>query len=216
MNNQAVLEIVRSSGVIAIIRAKSSDQLLQAADAIHAGGVCAIEVTLTTPGALEVIELAVSRYKDRGIAFGAGTVLDVESTRSAIQAGAQFVVSPNFKPSVIKLCRRFAVPVLPGVYTPTEIVDAWEAGADMVKVFPASVGGPGFIKAIKSPLPQVELVPVGGVTLENAAAYIRAGATAIGVGSELIDTKILESRAWDILAERANHFIAEVQRGRAG
>ena len=214
MTQPTVLDIIRSTGVIAILRAKSSEQLLRAAEALHAGGISAIEVALTTPGALEVIAQAAARFQGSGVAFGAGTVLDAHSARNAIQAGAQFIVAPNFKPVVIKVCRRYAVPVLPGAYTPTEIVAAWEAGADMVKVFPASVGGPGFIQALKSPLPQVALVPVGGVTLENAAAFIRAGASAIGVGSELVDAKTLASQAWDALAERAGRFITEVQRAR--
>ena len=215
MTHQAIMDLIRTTGVIAILRAKRPDQLLRAAEALHAGGICAIEVALTTPGALEVIAQAAAHFEGSGVAFGAGTVLDAESARSAIQAGAQFIVAPNLKPAVIKACRRSAVPVLPGAYTPTEIVAAWEAGADMVKVFPASVGGPGFIQALKSPLPQIELVPVGGVTLENAAAFIRAGASAVGVGSELVDAKTLASQAWDALAERAGRFIAEVQRGRS-
>lgn len=214
MANQSVLEIIRDTGVIAIMRAKSSDQLLQAADAIHSGGVCAIEVTLTTPGALAVIEQAAAHYQGQGVVFGAGTVLDAESARMAIQAGAQFIVAPNFNVDMIALCRRYSVPVLPGVYTPTEIVAAWEAGADMLKVFPASVGGPGFIKAIKGPLPQVELVPVGGVTLENTAEFIRAGGSAVGVGGELVAPQLLEAKDWPTLTERASRFIEEVKRGR--
>jgi 2-dehydro-3-deoxyphosphogluconate aldolase/(4S)-4-hydroxy-2-oxoglutarate aldolase len=214
MGSQAVLEIVRRTGVIAIMRAKSSEQLLQAADAIFEGGICAVEVTLTTPDALELIKQAVLRYKDQGMAFGAGTVLDAESARLAILAGAQFVVSPNFKPGVIALCRRYSTPVFPGVFTPTEIMDAWEAGADMVKVFPASVGGPGFIKALKAPLSQVELVPVGGVNLNNTAEYIRAGATAVGIGAELIDPKLVEAKDWHALTALASRFIQEVKLGR--
>ena len=210
------MDIIRTTGVIAILRAKSPDQLLRAADAIHAGGVRAIEVALTTPGALEVIAQAAARFQGSGVVFGAGTVLDADSARNAIQAGAQFIVAPNFKPAVIEACRGCAVPVFPGAYTPTEIVAAWETGADMVKVFPASVGGPAFIKALKSPLPHIELVPVGGVTLENAAAFIHAGASAVGVGSELVDAKMLEAQAWDTLAERAASFLAEVQRARSG
>ena len=215
MKSQFVMDIIRGCGVIAIMRAKSSEQLLQAADAIRLGGVQAIEVTLTTPGALEVIAQAVSRYKNQAIVFGAGTVIDAESARMAIQAGAQFVVSPNFKPAIVAMCRRYSVPVFPGVYTPTEIVEAWEAGADMVKVFPASVGGPGFIRAIKGPLPQIEVIPVGGVNLDNAAEFIHAGAAAIGVGGELMDQKWLDSGDWDNLTGRANRFVEEVKRGRS-
>ena len=214
MNHQESLEFIRRTGVIAIMRAKSSDQLLRAADAIREGGVCVIEVTMTTPRALSIIEQAASRY-GQDVLFGAGSVLDAESARAAILAGAQFIVSPSFKPALVEICRRYSIPVMPGAYTPTEVLTAWECGADMVKVFPASFGGPGLIKALKAPLPQVELVPVGGVNLETAADFVRAGAAAVGVGSALINQKLLEAGDWAALTERAQRFIEEVGRGRA-
>ena len=213
MNHQEAMRIIRESGVIAIMRARSSDQLMQAAEAISSGGVQAIEVTMTTPGALGVIEQATAKYGADAL-FGVGTVLDAETARAAILAGAQFVVAPTFNDALVRMCRRYSIPVFPGAYTPTEILAAWEAGADMVKVFPASVGGPGLIKAIKAPLPQVELVPVGGVNLETTADFIRAGAAAVGVGSALIDNKLLESGDFATLTDRARRFIAEVERGR--
>jgi 2-dehydro-3-deoxyphosphogluconate aldolase/(4S)-4-hydroxy-2-oxoglutarate aldolase len=213
MNRETCLHLIRTSGVIAILRAKSSEQLMAAAEAIRIGGVTAIEVTMTTPGALGVIEKAVGHFKEQ-VTFGAGTVLDADSARAAILAGAQFIVTPTLKAEVIALCRRYSIPVFPGVYTPTEVLTAWEWGADMVKLFPASVGGPGFIKALKAPLPQVEIVPVGGVNLSNAAEFIRAGAAAVGVGGELLDAKLLESQDWPGLIERARQFVAEVARGR--
>ncbi len=213
MNHKQAMDIIRDTGVIAIVRAQSSEQLLRAADAIREGGVCVIEVTMTTPGALQVIEEAVSKYGD-DVLFGAGTVLDTESVRAALLAGAQFIVAPSFNPEAIRICRRYSVPVFPGAYTATEILTAWEAGADMVKVFPAGIGGPPLIKAIKAPLPQVELVPVGGVNLETAADFIRAGAAALGVGSALIDQKLLDSGDFAALTERARRFIEEVARGR--
>ncbi|NLE43189.1 MAG: bifunctional 4-hydroxy-2-oxoglutarate aldolase/2-dehydro-3-deoxy-phosphogluconate aldolase [Chloroflexi bacterium] len=211
------LDLIRTTGVIAIMRARSSDQLLHAADAIQSGGVQAIEVTMTTPGALAVIEKARTRHADREeeMLFGAGTVLDAESARAAILAGAQFIVAPTLDPALIELCRRYSVPVMPGAYTPTEILTAWEAGADMVKVFPASIGGPEFIRAIKAPLPQIDLAPVGGVEIDNTAEFIRAGATAVGVGSSLINQAILESHDFAALTSRARRFIEEVARGRA-
>lgn len=215
MNHQEAMRIIRESGVIAIMRARSSDQLMQAAEAISSGGVQAIEVTMTTPGALGVIEQATAKYGTDSL-FGVGTVLDAETARAAILAGAQFVVAPTFNDALVRMCRRYSIPVFPGAYTPTEILAAWEAGADMVKVFPASVGGPGLIKAIKAPLPQVELVPVGGVNLETTADFIRAGAAAVGVGSALIDNKLLESGDFATLTDRARRFIAEVERGRQG
>jgi len=214
MNHQESVELIRQSGVIAIMRANSSGQLLRAADAIREGGVCVIEVTMTTPGALFIIEQAASRY-GQDVLFGAGSVLDAESARAAILAGAQFIVSPSFKPALVEICRRYSTPVMPGAYTPTEVLTAWECGADMVKVFPASFGGPALIKALKAPLPQVELVPVGGVNLETAADFVRAGAAAVGVGSALINQRLLEAGDWAALTERAQQFIEEVARGRA-
>lgn len=214
MNQTESLELVRSSGVIAIMRAKSSDQLLRAAEAVCTGGVRVIEVTMTTPGALGVIEAAVRQF-GHDILFGAGTVLDAESARAAILAGAAFVVSPGFDPGMVALCRRYSIPAFPGAYTPTEVITAWQAGAAMVKIFPASVGGPGFIKALKAPLPQVEMVPTGGVEIENTGAFIRAGASAVGVGNSLIDPKLLDERDFPALTSRARCFMEEVARGRA-
>jgi 2-dehydro-3-deoxyphosphogluconate aldolase/(4S)-4-hydroxy-2-oxoglutarate aldolase len=213
MDHRQGLALIRETGVIAIMRAKSSGQLLRAADAIREGGVRVIEVTMTTPGALSIIEQAVvTRGQD--VLFGAGTVLDAESARIAILSGAQFIVAPSFNPSLIAACRRYSVPVVPGAFTPTEILTAWEQGADMVKVFPASLGGPSLIKALKAPLPQVELVPVGGVDLDTAAAFIRSGATALGAGSALVDQKLLDAQDFARLTDRALRFMEEVARGR--
>lgn len=214
MSHQAGLALIRETAIIAIMRAGSSDQLLHAADAIRAGGLCVIEVTMTTPGALPIIEQAVSRY-DQDVLFGAGTVLDSESARAAILAGAQFIVGPCFSPAVVEMCHRYSIPVVPGAYTPTEALTAWESGADMVKIFPASVGGPPFIKALKAPLPQLDLVPVGGVNLKNTAPFIRAGAAAVGVGSALLNQALLDSQDFAALTDRARRFTEEVARGRA-
>jgi 2-dehydro-3-deoxyphosphogluconate aldolase/(4S)-4-hydroxy-2-oxoglutarate aldolase len=213
MDHQKSLDIIRRTGVIAIMRAQSSDQLLRAADAIREGGVQAIEVTMTTPGALRVVEQAVSRYGE-DVLFGAGTVLDAESARAAILAGAQFIVSPTFKASLIEICRRYSIPVMPGAFTPTEALTAWECGADMVKIFPAGFGGPPLIKAIKAPLPQIELVPVGGVNEETTADFVRAGAAAVGVGSALVSRGLLDAGDFPTLTERARWLIEEVARGR--
>lgn len=215
MDRARPMDIIRESGVIAIMRARSSDQLLQASDAIRAGGVRAIEVTMTTPGALRVIEQATTRYGQE-VVFGAGTVLDAESARAAILSGAQFIVAPSLSVAMVELCRRYSIPVFPGAYTATEVVAAWEAGADMVKIFPASVGGPALIKALKAPLPQIDMVPVGGVRLENAADFIRAGSAALGVGSALVDQKLLDAKDLSVLTERARRFIEAVEQGRSG
>ena len=215
MRREDRLALLSETGVLAIMRATSSDQLLAAADAIRAGGVNAIEVTMTTPGALDVMRQAVARYGS-DMLFGAGTVLDPETARAAILAGAQFVVSPSLNVNTIALCHRYAVPVMPGAYTPTEILAAWEAGADIVKVFPASIGGPEYIKALKAPLPQVRLMPVGGVDLDTTAAFIRAGSDVVAVGGALVDQKLLDAQDFDTITQRAVRFCEEVKKGRAG
>lgn len=213
MNRTEKLELIRSTGVIAIMRAESSDQLVAAADAIRAGGVCVIEVTMTTPGALGVIEEATARYGD-SVLFGAGSVLDTETARAAILAGAGFIVAPTLKVAVIELCNRYSIPAMPGIFTPTEALTAWEAGAAMVKLFPASVGGPELIKAIRAPLPQLEIVPVGGVDLITAVDFIKAGSAALGVGSSLVSQKLLDAGDMGELTRRAEAFIAAVKAGR--
>jgi 2-dehydro-3-deoxyphosphogluconate aldolase/(4S)-4-hydroxy-2-oxoglutarate aldolase len=209
------LELIREKGVVAIMRASSSDQLLAAADAVKAGGVNAVEVTMTTPGAIEVVKQATAKYGD-DVLFGVGSVLDSETARAAILSGAQFVVCPTLDLNTIEVCKRYSVPVVPGAYTPTEILTAWQAGADMVKVFPASVGGPAFIKALKGPLPQIKLVPVGGVNLDTTADFIRAGAEVVGVGGSLVNQKLLEAKEFDQIAENARRYCEEVERGRSG
>lgn len=215
MNKAEKLHLIRETGVIAIMRAQSSDQLIAAADAIKAGGVSVIEVTMTTPGALDVIAQASERYGE-DVLFGAGSVLDAETARAATLSGAGFVVTPTLDLDTVALCNRYAVPVMPGCYTPTEMLTAWQAGADMVKLFPASVGGPALIRAIRAPLPQLEIVPVGGVNLDTAAGFIANGAAALGVGSSLVNQKLLAAGDMAELTRRARAFIREVQKGRSG
>lgn len=211
--DNSVIQRLLDAGVVAIMRAKSSDQLLEAAEAVREGGVTAIEVTMTTPGALQVIEQAVARYGEH-VLFGAGTVLDPESARAAILSGAQFVVAPALNVQTVELCKRYGIPVMPGAFTPTEILTAWQAGADFIKVFPASIGGPALIKALKAPLPQVRMVPVGGVDLNTTADFIRAGADLVGVGGELVNQKLLDARDFAEITERARRFREEVAKGR--
>ena len=213
MKKSAKLHLIRETGVIAIMRAQSPDQLIAAAEAIQRGGVKVIEVTMTTPGALDVIAQATRRFGD-DVLFGAGSILDSETARAAVLAGASFIVSPTLKVEVITLARRYGVPVLPGCYTPTEMLAAWEAGADMIKLFPASVGGPDLLQALLAPLPQLEIVPVGGVDLNTAADFIRKGAAALGVGSSLINQKLLDTGDMEELTRRASRFIEEVHKGR--
>jgi 2-dehydro-3-deoxyphosphogluconate aldolase/(4S)-4-hydroxy-2-oxoglutarate aldolase len=213
MDKVETLNTIRETGVIAIMRAQSSDQLIAAADAIKLGGVRAIEVTMTTPGALGVIAKAKERYGS-DVIFGAGTVLDPETGRAAILAGADFVVSPTLNLKLVELCNRYSVPVMPGCYSPTEVLAGWEAGADFIKLFPASVGGPGLVKAILAPLPQVRIIPVGGVNLDTAADFVRSGAAALGVGSSLVNQKLLDEGAMEELTRRAAAYIEQVKKGR--
>lgn len=213
MDKKEKLEWIHESGVIAIMRAKSSDQLIRAADAIRAGGVKVIEVTMTTPGALRVIEEATGKY-GQDVLFGAGSVLDAETARAAILAGAEYIVAPTLNLEMVALCNRYAIPVVPGCYTPSEMLTAWEAGADLVKLFPASIGGPSLIKAILAPLPQLKIVPVGGVNLDTAVDFIQMGAYALGVGSSLINQTLLDAGDLDALQRRAEAFLKEVRKGR--
>lgn len=213
MTRVEVLNTIRETGVIAIMRAQSSAQLIAAADAIKKGGVSVIEVTMTTPGALGVIAEAKERYGS-DVAFGAGSVLDPETGRAAILAGADFVVSPILNLGLIELCNRYGIATMPGCYSPTEVITGWEAGADLIKLFPASFGGPALVKAILAPLPQVQIVPVGGVNLDTAAEFISKGAVALGVGSSLVSQKLLDSGDLDELTRRAGAFIEEVRKGR--
>ncbi len=213
MEKAEKLALIRRTGVIAIMRAQSSDQLIAAAEAIKAGGVQVIEVTMTTPGALQVITQATAKFGSE-VLFGAGSVLDAETARAAILAGADFIVAPILNLDMIALCNRYSVPVVPGIYTPTEALTAWQAGADMVKLFPASVGGPDLVRAILAPLPQLQIVPVGGVDLDTAADFIRSGAAALGVGSSLINQKLLDKGDMAELTRRAAAFVEQVRLGR--
>jgi 2-dehydro-3-deoxyphosphogluconate aldolase/(4S)-4-hydroxy-2-oxoglutarate aldolase len=213
MDKVEILNTIRETGIIAIMRARSSEQLVAAADAIKLGGVRAIEVTMTTPGALGVIAEAKERYCS-DVIFGAGTVLDPETGRAAILAGADFVVSPTLNLELVELCNRYSIPVVPGCYSPTEVLAGWEAGADFIKLFPASLGGPGLVKAILAPLPQVRIIPVGGVNLDTAADFVRSGAAALGVGSSLVSQELLDEGAMEELTRRAAAYIEQVKKGR--
>jgi 2-dehydro-3-deoxyphosphogluconate aldolase/(4S)-4-hydroxy-2-oxoglutarate aldolase len=215
MSRETVVGRIRELGLVPVVRAESAELAAQAIEAIRAGGVDVLEVTMTVPGAVGLIEELARRYAGQAI-VGAGTVLDAETARACILSGAQFVVSPALNLETIAICRRYGVPVFPGALTPTEVVAAWQAGADMVKVFPAgAVGGASYIKALKAPLPQVELIPTGGVSLKTAADFIKAGAAALGVGADLVDTKaIREGRAAEV-TDRARQFLEIVREARA-
>jgi len=213
MDKHARLARIFDSGVIAIVRLDSADQLLRVAEAIMAGGVNVIEFTMTTPGALDVIRKASDRFGDE-ILLGVGTVLDSETAREAILAGARFVVTPTLRHETIELCNRYSAPICAGAYTPTEILSAWEWGADLVKVFPATSLGPGYIRDVLAPLPQIRLVPTGGVSKDNVEAFILAGAAAVAVGSSLVDRTIVAAGDWATLTANAKAFSEAVQAAR--
>ncbi len=213
-SKQEVLARIREVGVIPVIRAESPDEAAAAVEAIRAGGIPVLEITLTVPGAVRLIE-DVARRCGTDALVGAGTVLDAETARACILAGARFVVSPALDLDTIALCRRYGVPVFPGALTPTEVVRAWQAGADMVKVFPCgNVGGASYIKSLKAPLPQIELVPTGGVNLQTAADFIKAGASALGVGADLVDLKALRAGNAALVTERARQLVEIVRAAR--
>jgi 2-dehydro-3-deoxyphosphogluconate aldolase/(4S)-4-hydroxy-2-oxoglutarate aldolase len=214
MNKAAVLQTIRDVGIIPVVRAESAEEAMQAIEAIRAGGISILEITMTVPGAIGVIEEVTKRYGDEAL-VGAGTVLDGETARACILAGARFVVSPALNLETIEVCRGNDVAVMPGALTPTEVVQAWSAGADFVKVFPAgAVGGASYIKSLKAPLPQIELVPTGGVSLKTAADFIRAGASALGVGADLVDLKAIHEGQQNLITERARQFVKIVQEAR--
>jgi len=215
MKKSDVINQIVEVGLIPVVRAQSADIALRAIEAIKAGGVSIIEITMTVPGALHVIEEIAQRFAGE-VTVGAGTVLDSETARACILAGAQFIVSPALDLDTIACCRRYSVAVMPGAMTPTEVLKAWRAGADFVKVFPANaVGGADYIKALKAPFPQIEIVPTGGVSLKTAADFIKAGAAALGVGSDLVDTQALREGRDSLLTERARQFIDIVKQARS-
>jgi 2-dehydro-3-deoxyphosphogluconate aldolase / (4S)-4-hydroxy-2-oxoglutarate aldolase len=209
----AVTAAIEQAGVVAIIRMKEPEKVRAVAEAIAAGGARALEVTMTVPRAVELIaELAPTMPS--GFLLGAGTVVDAATAKRVIDAGAQFVVGPVFRREVIAACHERDVPVLPGCFTPTEILEAWDAGADIVKVFPATALGPGFIKDVRAPLPHVKLMPTGGVTLDNAGEWIKAGAVAVGVGTALLDAKAIAAGDYMTLRANAERIVANVRTAR--
>jgi 2-dehydro-3-deoxyphosphogluconate aldolase/(4S)-4-hydroxy-2-oxoglutarate aldolase len=215
MSKAAVLQTIRDIGIIPVVRAQSAEEAMQAIDAIRAGGIPILEITMTVPGAVGVIEEVTKRYGDEAL-VGAGTVLDGETARACIRAGARFIVSPALNFETISVCQSEGVAVMPGALTPTEVVQAWSAGADFVKVFPAgAVGGASYLKSLKAPLPQIELIPTGGVSLKTAAEFIKAGASALGVGADLVDLKAIREGQANVVTERAREFVRIVQEARS-
>jgi 2-dehydro-3-deoxyphosphogluconate aldolase/(4S)-4-hydroxy-2-oxoglutarate aldolase len=215
MDKAAVLLALKEIGLVPVLRAESVHQALEVATAIAAGGVTVLEVTMTVPGAIKVMRMLSEERPD--LLIGAGTVLDPETARMCILEGAQFVVSPAINVKTIEMCHRYSVAVLPGALTPTEIVTAWQAGADVIKVFPASaMGGAKYLQSIKAPLPQIELIPTGGVSLATAKDFLAAGAFALGVGADLVNLKAMAEGKPEIVTESARNYLAIVKEFRAG
>jgi 2-dehydro-3-deoxyphosphogluconate aldolase / (4S)-4-hydroxy-2-oxoglutarate aldolase len=214
MEKREVFNRMVSEGLIPVIRVASVTEAMDVADAIKAGGVTLIEITMSVPGALDAIKELTKKYKDE-IIMGAGTLLDTETGRAALLAGAQFLVTPTLNLELIELAHRYSAVIVPGAATPTEILTAWNAGADMVKVFPAAqLGGPDYIKALRGPLPQILYVPTGGVNLQNAGAFIKAGATALGAGGELVDKKAVKEKKFNVITENTRAFLKAIKEAR--
>jgi 2-dehydro-3-deoxyphosphogluconate aldolase / (4S)-4-hydroxy-2-oxoglutarate aldolase len=214
MKRDEVIRIIKEIGVVPVVRANSAEEAMAAVEAIKLGGVPILEITMTVPGAIKVIEKLADKFGDE-IVLGAGTVLDPETARNCILAGATFIVSPSTNIATIELCRRYSIPICPGALTPTEVVTAWQAGADFVKVFPCSaMGGASYIKGLKAPLPQVDLIPTGGVNLNTAADFIKAGSAALGIGADLVDLKALREGNAAKITENAKQFVRIVKDAR--
>jgi 2-dehydro-3-deoxyphosphogluconate aldolase/(4S)-4-hydroxy-2-oxoglutarate aldolase len=213
MNKYKVLQDVIDSGVVAVIRAESNEQGIKIIEAVKKGGIKALEITLTVPGAVDIIKELVETYKDEDVIIGAGTVLDSESARACILAGAKYIVSPCFDLETMKLCNRYAVPMMPGIMTPKEAVAALEAGADILKVFPGNLFGPTVIGAFRGPIPQGNFMPTGGVSLDNVDEWIKQGAIAVGVGSDL--SRGAKTGDYAAVEAKAKAYVEAVQAARA-
>ena len=213
MSKEADLRRVLDCGIVAVVRSPDCQQLVEACRALADGGVTVVEITMTVPHALDVVKAVRQALGDR-LLLGAGTILDPETARAALLAGAEYIVAPTVNLDVIKLCQRYDKLVMPGAFTPTEILAAWEAGADIVKVFPADVVGPAFFKAMRGPLPQIRLMPTGGVDLNTAGEFLKAGACCLGIGSQMVEPKAIADRNFDRIRELAKQYVGIVQQFR--
>ena len=213
MSREPTLQRIMNGGIVAVVRSESSAALVKVVQALAEGGVTAAEVTFTVPDAIDVIRQIRHDVGD-AVVLGAGTVLDPETARAAILAGAEYIVAPTLNLDVIRLCRRYDKVVMPGAFTPTEVLTAWENGADIVKVFPADVGGPAYLKALRGPLPQIRLMPTGGVDLSTAESFLKAGACCLGIGSALVDPRAIASGDFARIRDLAAQYAAIVSRAR--
>ncbi len=215
MTSKEILACITEAGVVPVVRAASADSAFKAVEAMYRGGVRAAEVTMTVPGAIKVLEKLADHFGSK-LMLGAGTVLDPETARACMLAGAEFFVTPALRVSTIEMAKRYSKVICPGALTPTEVLTAWEAGADCVKVFPCgNVGGAKYIKALKGPFPQIEMIPTGGVNLETAGEFLKAGACAVAVGGEMVDPKAIKEGRYDIIEEKARQYLAAVAKARA-
>jgi len=215
LRKETALSTLKETGIIAVIRAQTPENLVRTAEALSKGGVKFVEVTMTTPGALDTIRDAVDGLSD-GAIIGAGTVLDAPTVRNAILAGAEFIVSPVYEPEVVEICRTYGKLVIPGAYTPTEILHAWRGGADIVKVFNAALGGADYIRDLKGPFPQIEMLPTGGVDLQTLPHFIRAGACAVAIGRALVDGKAVASGQYETITRSAEVFAEAFRKAKSG
>jgi 2-dehydro-3-deoxyphosphogluconate aldolase/(4S)-4-hydroxy-2-oxoglutarate aldolase len=213
MSRDRTLKRILDCGIVAVVRAESGELLAQVVRALADGGVTAAEITFTVPDAVSVIRKVREELGD-SVVLGAGTVLDPETARAALLAGAEYIVSPCVNLEVIKMCRRYDKAIMPGALTPTEVVSAWEAGADVVKIFPADLGGPSYLKALRGPLPQIKMMPTGGVDLNTAESFLKAGACCLGVGSSLVDPKLVAAGDFAKIRDLAAQYVAIVKRFR--
>lgn len=214
MNKETVLSFIRDVGIVPVVRTSSAESAIRSVEAIYEGGIRAAEITMTVPGAIRALEAVADRFGDK-IVLGAGTVLDPESARISMLAGAEFFVTPSLKLATIEMVKRYGKVIMPGALTPTEVLTAWEAGADIVKIFPCgNVGGPKYIRALKAPFPQIEMIPTGGVNLETAGEFLKAGACAVAVGAELVDAKTIKEGRYEVFTERARKFLEVIAAAR--
>ncbi len=214
MTRQQIKAAMVDIGIVPVVRTTSAETAVKAIEAIYRGGIRSAEITMTVPGAIRALEKVADLFGDK-IVLGAGTVLDPETARICMLAGAQFFVTPSLKMATIEMANRYSKVICPGALTPTEVLTAWEAGADIVKVFPCgNVGGPKYIKALKGPFPHIEMVPTGGVNLETAGEFLKAGACAVAVGGELVDAKLIQQGKYDEIEARARQYLAVIQKAR--
>lgn len=215
MTKNEILSFITDIGIVPVVRTNSAESAIKAVEAIYNGGVRAAEITMTVPGAIKALEKVADKFGGK-LVLGAGTVLDPETARICMLAGAEFFVTPSLKVATIEVAKRYSKVICPGALTPTEVLTAWDAGADIVKIFPCgNVGGPKYIKALKGPFPHIEMIPTGGVNLETAGEFLKAGACAVAVGGELVDAKSIKEGRYDVIEDRARQYLAVIAKARA-